>query len=326
MIILTRAITDVQLCLIPDARINYLSPKSRMQSYLDRNMRWVWPALLVILILGLGQADIRRITSGLLYMISNREHFNGSDDPHSMNLLKVAEKVDPSAAFVYNEEGYKLFQEARLPEAEVAFVQAIQVDQTSAPALNNMAVMYFTTQDIPQATVNLKEAVEQDPNNAIARYNLGILLMQQNEPANAIREFRQAGFIDPTAASPHLQLALLYVQMGDYGSAEQHARESIQLDPSQTSAHLLLAIALYHQGKDTEALVSITDSLRLDPGNRVASFYQAHILERIDQYDVALSILERLLASSTDDQESARISVEIDAIRRALSVLDAAAH
>lgn len=325
MIILIRAVTNVRLCLIPDAQINYLPPKSRMQSYPDRHMRWVWPALLILLILSLGQTDIRRITSGLLYMISNREHLNASEDPDSMNLLELSRQVDPGAAFVYNEEGYKLFQQARLPEAEIAFAQAIQADQTSAPALNNMAVMYFTAQNMHQATVNLKKAVEQDPNNAIARYNLGILLMQQNEKTSAIREFRQAGFIDPTAAAPHLQQAVLYIQLGDYISAEQRARTAIQLDPSQPSTHLLLAIALYNQGRDTEALTSIADSLRLEPGNRVASFYQALLLERIGQFDAALPILESLLATSTDGQEAARITVEIEAVHRSLSELEVVA-
>ena len=150
-------------------------------------------------------------------------------------------------------------------------------------------------------------------------------------PANicmqgAIREFRQAGFIDPKAASPHLQQAVLYIQMGDYINAEQRARTAIQLVPSQPSAHLLLAIALYNQGRDTEALGSIADSLWLEPDDRVASFYQALLLGRIGQYDAALPILERLLATSTDSQESARISVEIEAVHRALSELEAAAR
>jgi tetratricopeptide (TPR) repeat protein len=74
-----------------------------------------------------------------------------------------------------------------------------------------------------------------------------------------------------------------------------------------------------------QALSSISDAVWLEPGNRVSNFYQALILEHLGQYDAALAILNRLLATSADDQESARISAEIEAIQRSLSQLDAAA-
>ena len=115
------------------------------------------------------------------------------------------------------------------------------------------------------------------------------------------------------------------MQTGAYSNAEQRARTAVQLDPSQPSSHLVLALALYNQGKDRAALSSISDAVWLEPGNRVSNFYQALILERLGQYDAALAILDRLLATSADGQESARISAEIQSIQRTLSQSDAAA-
>ncbi len=339
--LLARAVTDVRLVFMPDAQMEKMEPLRQGQS--ERVARaarsrpaakaasrtWlkgVWPFLLIMLVVGLARADIIRIASGLLYMASNHGGYYPPHDPRSMSLLKVAEQVDQGAAFAFNEEGYRWFQQERLPDAEAAFVQAVDRDPANAPALNNMAITYFTRGDLLQSAHYLQRAVEQEPDNATARYNLGIILMQQNDHAWAIREFREAGFIDPKAVSPHLQQAFLYIQIGDYVNAEQRARTAIQLDPSQSSAHLMLSIALYNQGRYTEALSSIADTLQLEPGDRVATFYQALILGRLGQYDVALPILEELLATSTDSQESTRISAEIEAIHRTLSELEAAAH
>ena len=329
---LARAVTDVRLCLIPQAKMEHLrlSKKEGRSQPAARNAYsvWIsriWPLVLLLLILGFARTDLIRIASSVLYMASNHAAYYPADDPRSMSLLKYAEQVDPGAAFAYNEEGYRWFQQARLPDAESAFVEAVGRDPANAPALNNMAITHFTQGELPIAAGYLQQSVEYDPNNSVTRYNLGIILMQRNDLASAIREFREAGFIDPKAVSPQLQQAFLYMRTGDYSNAEQRARTAVQLNPSQPAAHLVLAIALYNQGKDTQALSSISDAVWLEPGNRVSNFYQALILERLGQYDAALSILNRLLTTSADDQESARISAEIEAIQRTLSQLDAAA-
>ncbi len=332
---IARAVTDVSLCLVTERQLAKLGHRqseraapSRPDARTAGNV-WlmrVWPVLLLLLIVALSRNDLVRITSGLLYMAAHHEPYYPPHDPRSISLLKYAEKVDSGAAFAYNEEGYRWFEQERLPDAEDAFVRAVNSDPANAPALNNMAITYFNLGDLPQSARYLQQAVEHDPDTALVRYTLGIILMQQNDRASAIREFREASFIDPKAASPQLQQAFLYLQMGDYINAEQRARPAIQRDPSQSSAHLLLSIALYNQGRNAEALISVTDSLSLDPGNRVASFYQALILGRLGQYDAALPILEKLLATSTDSRETARISVEIEAVHRALSELEASAR
>lgn len=325
--LLARAVTDVELLLLPAGQVEQpghtrLAAKAASPGWLSR----VWPLLLLTLIVVLGRADIVRIASGLLYMASNHEGYTHPHDPRPMNLLKVAEQVDLGSAFAFNEEGYRWFQQEKLPDAESAFAQAIKTDPTNAQALNNAAVVYFILGDLKQSTQYLQRSVEQDPNNVIARYNLGIILMQQNYDADAIQEFREASFIDPKAASPHLQQAVVYARMGDDTDAERHARAATQLDPSQAAAHLLLAIALYDQSEYEQAFTSIANTLSLEPDNRVAAFYRALILARLEQYDDALLTLERLLETSADDQESARISVEVEAIQRSLTELEAAAH
>jgi len=309
--VIARAITDVRLKILPESHL--VKPQTVSG---PRWMYWLWTVMLFLLVILLARDDIARIASGLLYLSSAPGENAAWQNPRSMSLLKTAQKVEPGAAFVYNEEGYRWFQQNQKWNAAVAFDAALARDPASAPVLNNLGITYFSQGDLNQAAHYLQQAVGQDPNNAITHYNLGILLIQLQDPSGAIREFREASFIDPKAVSPPLQEAYLYQQMGDYVDAEQHARSVLQLDPHLVTAHMLLGISLYNQGREADALASFTQALSLQPGNRTAIFYQALILGHLKQYDAALSVLQELLSSSTDLTESTRIRVEIDAIFR----------
>jgi tetratricopeptide (TPR) repeat protein len=308
--VIARAITDVRLKFLPEPQLI----KSRATVSGPTWMYWLWPVLLLLLVIILARGDIARIASGLLYLSSAQVEDAALQDSRSMNLLEAAQTVEPGAAFAYNEEGYRWFQQNQKWNAATAFDAALARDPSSAPALNNLGITDFFQGDLPQAAHYLGQAVGQDPNNAITRYNLGVLLVQLQDPSGAIREFREAGFIDPKAASPALQEAYLYQQMGDYINGEERARSALQLDPSLAPAHILLGIALYNQGREAEALTSFTQALSLQPGSRTAAFYQALILGHLKQYAAALPVLQELLASSADPAESARIQAEIDAL------------
>ena len=310
--VIARAITDVRLKFLPEPQL--IRPRAEVSG--PRWMYWLWPVLLLLLVIVLARSDIARIASGLLYLSSTRGENAALQNSRSINLLETAKKVEPGAAFAYNEEGYRSFQQNQKGNAAAAFAAALARDPSSAPALNNLGITDFFQGDLPQAARYLQQAVGQDPDNAITRYNLGVLLLQLQDPSGAIREFREAGFIDPRAASPPLQEAYLYQQMGDYIIGEERARSALQLDPSLAPAHILLGIALYNQGREAEALTSFTQALSLQPGSRTAAFYQALILGHLKQYAAALPVLQELLVSSADPAESARIQAEIDALDR----------
>jgi len=310
--VIARAVTDVRIGFVPETRrVQSLSGTSG-----SRWVNWLWPVMLLLLVLVLGRDDLARITSGLFYLAATPGDNASSPSPGSMRLLRAAQKVDGGAGFAFNEQGYRWYRQNRLPDAADAFTQAVDRDPGNAPALNNLAITYFAQGNYVQAAGYLRRAVDQAPDNPVTPYNLGITLMQLKDPSGALREFREAGFIDPKAVPPLVQQAYLYQQEGEYANAEQRARTAIQLNPSLAQAHLLLGMALYNQGREADALASFKDALTLEPGNRVAAFYQALILGHLKQYDLALPILHDLLISSPDGSQTFRILAEIDALYR----------
>jgi Flp pilus assembly protein TadD len=311
--VIALAISDVRLGVLPDALPGQSAGEARLLPVAltpRRNwLNWLWPLFLILLVAVLARDDLVRITSGLFYLASDQ-------DPNSMSLLRAAQKVDGDAAFAYNEEGYRWFQQGRLSGAEAAFAQAVDSDPADAAALNNLGIIYFTQGDLLQAERYLYRAMQQNPDTPITRYNLGMTLMRLNDTAGAIREFREADFIDHGSSSLLLQQANLYNQVGDFANAEQRAQTALELNPSLASAHLILGIALYNQGREADALAAFADTLALEPGSQVAAFYQALILGHMKEYDAALPILHGLLTTATDAPETARILAEIDAVYR----------
>ena len=311
-VFIARAVTDVRIGILPEQKRALAAANVPSRRWLDR----LWPIALLMLVIVLAWDDLARLSSGSLYLASTQSQFIQPSDPRSMLLLQAAQKLDRGAAFTFNELGYRHFQQNDVPEAAAAFKQALDRDPANAPALNNLGILYFLDGKLKQAARTLVQTTQYEPDNPTVRYNLGITLMQLDDPAGAIRQFRETSFIDPEAVPPLLQQAYLYQQIGDYANAEQRARSAIRLNPTLVPAHLLLGMALYNQGQEAEALAAFAKTLALEPGNRTAAFYQALILGHIKQYDAALPKLERLLDTSTDAREAARIQAEIDALYR----------
>ncbi|RPH62741.1 MAG: hypothetical protein EHM81_01600 [Chloroflexi bacterium] len=328
--VLTRAVTDVRLCVLRMDQIDILRSKwsgadislSQKIRY-DQSLTWkmLWIAIVVCSIMFLSWNDMIRVASGILYSISDNASQSTYDDQRALELLKYAESIDPEAVFAHNREGYLWFQRKILPKAKEAFEQALEIDQVNGPVLNNLSVMYFATDQVSQAMAYQQRAVQNDPDSALVKYNMGVVLMKQNYNIDALREFKEASFINPTWALPYIQQGFLYTQAGDYVKSEDAARKAIKIDFTQKPAHLILAIALYNQDKSREALKTVEYILRIDPEDRISRFYMARILSDLGEFDAALLTLKRLLKSTTDPGQISRITAEIEAIHRFLKSL-----
>lgn len=319
LLVLVRAVTDVQLHVLPTHRSDLqVLARRRRHAAAGRRGRltgWLTLIMTVVLLLVLSWKDIARITSAALFLLVEPGSPSIQDEGQRMTLLHYARAVDASAAFAPNQEGYLLFQKEDLDGAEAAFAEAVKRNPSGSVALNNLAVVSFLTGQKELAIELEEKAVQNAPDDAILRYNLGLTLVAAERQTEALREFMQAGYIDAAWALPHVQRALVYLQLQDYPKAEQAAAEAIRLDVEQERAHLIRAIALYNQGRYRDALEPVQAALELDPGDKVALFYKAMILSGVKRYEPALAILDQLLASTNDPQESARIRTEIEAVQ-----------
>lgn len=327
--VIVRALTDVTIHLLRTDQMEYLRKKPfvstthplrhfyRVQRIVQ-NAGWI---VIILLVATLASwRDIIRVVAGSLYLESGRANQPTLDYQMSLTFLNYAESIDRNAAFAHNQEGFLWYQNNNLQNAETAFTNAVDIDQVNGSSLNNLAVTHFALGQLQQAATNQKRAAQFDPNNATVHYNLGLILRKQNNHVDSIHELRESTYIKPNWALPYLQLSSSYIQTRDYLNAEKAASTAIKLDPEQESAYVILGIALYNQDRYQEALDVFKNALLLVPTDITALFYQALILNKLEDFDGALLVLEQLLESTSDPEQIVRISAEIEATHRFMDV------
>ena|GEM_PF-1153335 len=320
--VMARARSDVRLYVL---RIEILSRIMPNLVFYDQNsfapynhlyLVWnrLWTVFVTLLILFLTQADLSRILSGILSIASSRTNANLYVYQDALGFLRLAETLDPDAAFAYNQEGYLWYQQNNSELAKAAYTNALVIDERNSPALNNLAALFYMEGQYQQSVTIQQKAVQSDPDRALIRYNFGLALASQDHNLEAVRQFKEATYIEPKWSLPYIQQAFIYLKLQDYMNAGTAASVAAQLDPAQQSAHLILAIALFNQNDNEGAIRSIEHALEISPADRVSLFYEALILRRLGEPADALLVLNQLFDSTDNSDEADRISAEITAI------------
>ncbi|MDD5711855.1 MAG: tetratricopeptide repeat protein [Smithellaceae bacterium] len=114
-------------------------------------------------------------------------------------------KTDPGNARYLNTLGFAYYRLRRLPEAIVAYRQAIARDDRYSVAYNNLGVVYLETAAYGKGEEAFRHALRCDPGNAKAAYNLAVSLYRQQRYHEAYRAYLLAKSIDNSYVKVRLQ-------------------------------------------------------------------------------------------------------------------------
>ncbi|MBI2081561.1 MAG: tetratricopeptide repeat protein [candidate division NC10 bacterium] len=98
-----------------------------------------------------------------------------------------------------NAEGIAAARAGRLPEAEGAFLAALEAHPESVKARNNLGVLYRRLRRLDEAVVMYEQAIALDPTNPVPHKNLGLIYEEQGRRAKALRHFEQYRTLRPDA-------------------------------------------------------------------------------------------------------------------------------
>ena len=275
-----------------------------------------------------GRASVQRRTRQDLFAAIQYDEKALKEDPHyALAYAGLSDAYTILGAF-----GYIAPIEARR-QAEAAARKALELDENLAEAHTALgeAYIYFSTYNFPMGDRELQRAIELSPNLALAHYYLANSLGFQGRLDESLEEAVKARELDPLASNIARGVAQPYYLKRDYPRAVELLRQANELGPAFghtweigayiQNASLDEALALLEkekskperkddsiliydtgmiyaaQGKRAEALQVMKELEEMSSSNLSQAHWIAKIYAVLNEKDMALSWLERGLAT-----------------------------
>ncbi|NLF31010.1 MAG: tetratricopeptide repeat protein [Planctomycetes bacterium] len=145
-------------------------------------------------------------------------------------------------------EGWQLWQQQQLPQAEARFRQAVQADPAYADAWNGLGWAQFNQGKRLDAQEAFEKAVALDPKTAGAWNGLGYLAKQRGDVDGAIEYWKKAVAANPNATASLQGLTAALGERGQYDQAVTYYRMWLAVEPDNAEAASGLEKALGQQG------------------------------------------------------------------------------
>ncbi len=186
-------------------------------------------------------------------------------------------------------------REAKLPEAERCFREALARNAADSKAMTNLAHV-LRAQDRPEEAEDyLRQALRICPDYAEAHHAMGSFLSARGEYADAEAAWREAVRLMPEHADAHFSLGLLLEARGEIEAAAASLRRAVRLRPDWTGAHRELGLFYARQRRLLEAEASLRDALRLEPRDTEVQYRLAAVLKDQGRSDEAERAFRRVL-------------------------------
>jgi TolB-like protein/Tfp pilus assembly protein PilF len=218
-------------------------------------------------------------------------------------------------------------------KAEEAARKALELDDKLAEAHTALGQVYiaFAPSNFPTGDSELKHAIELNPNLAVARYNMGLSLIRQGRLNEALAELTKARELDPLSSVIARAVVIPHYFKRDYPHAFELLQQANELGPplsatweiglyiragklDQAFAEIEKAkatrkddplfvyssgMAYAAAGKQAEARQIIRDLEKMGGAGLSTGHWIAKICATLNDKDMALEWLERVLATGS---------------------------
>ena len=180
------------------------------------------------------------------------------------------------------DEGGKLAEAGKHPEAIEAFQKALALDSQQADILGNMAESYRKLGKLDEALEAYKKAIAINPNDGIFYTNMGVVLDKMGKSAESLEAFKKAASLNPGgSAQSHFNLGANLANSGRTDEAIEAFRKAIAADPNFADAYYQLGMSLSGKPETMEEAVKLLKKY-------------LEIGQKPDQIEVAKAIIQAL--------------------------------
>lgn len=208
--------------------------------------------------------------------------------PEEIEKLKAesekAQKRTESSAQVkalFN-EGSKLAEAGKHPEAIEAFQKALALDPQQANILGYMAESYRTLGKLDEALEAYKKAIAINPNDGVFYTNMGVVLDKMGKSAESMEAFKKAASLNSGgSAQSYFNLGANFANSGRTDEAIESFRKAIAADANFADAYYQLGMSLSGKPETMEEAVKLLKKY-------------LEIGQKPDQIEVAKAIVQAL--------------------------------
>ena len=220
---------------------------------------------------------------------------------------RAPQKQSVSRAAGLAEEGDKLADERKFPEAIDAYKLAIRLDANYAPAYGGLGDAYFNSGNSEQALTAYKEQVRLAPNDADAQYDLGFFYNAMGRHGEAFAPLVKATSLDPNFAEAYYGLGYAYLRGAEFEKSVSFLKSAIRIKPDYGEAFYGLGQAYAKLGKADLANEQLKKLNTVDP--KLARKLEKEIaadlaIAKSDQTQQTTQGQTQILAPSAVDRKS----------------------
>ncbi len=134
------------------------------------------------------------------------------------------------------------FQEGRISEAEVGFLEYLRFRPRSVSCLCNLGVLKITLKNYSEAENYLERALAMESDSGLAHYLLGRTYFLQGKLDDALASLEKGISHDPQNAKAHNCVGVISTRKGWVSRAERAFTNAVSIDPKYGDAHFNLAV------------------------------------------------------------------------------------
>ena len=195
----------------------------------------------------------------------------------ALSELQECLKLEPDAAYAYNELGLLSRRLKNYKESVVHFEQAIAQSPGWVLPWANLTSVYTDLDDYTSAEIAGRQAVRLDSTFALAQYNLGLTYQLTGNIPKAKIHYKKAIQYDTRYALAFFNLGLIYFYENDFERAEQMWLVYHQQAPDDPDGLQNLGETARKQNQKEKALVFFQKALALDPKYSLARLNMGQI-------------------------------------------------
>jgi len=235
------------------------------------------------------------------------------------NFVKARHTAQQNAARQWTQEGWRLWQEGKLGEAETKFQQAVQLVPANADAWSGLGWAQFDSGYGPAAETSFQNALAVETNLPGALNGLGQVYLSQRKYDAAEKFLLKAA---PQAPAAWFGLARLYLLEGKFEQAEKWAQQIVDSGQADETATKMLEAA--KQKHLSEGLRLVIEPPLTNQSNRgtnvpladVETNSPAHVTESADLLAARAKLAELRVDYSDQSPEVQSVLARIKELER----------